>query len=275
MKKVHEKLLNELYSHIWGRILSDFPDGAHSKELGPALKKICREVISEEGSGSYICQTIREIPAVVIGMLDKEDDRKVGQMKLIYKIQREMDRNRRVLLISQTMEGIIDDLIVVYKEVFSDIAASAILGCTEEQFIEAFTVSEGARKGGDEYMKSREHRIRVKMLRNAVFSKKSHDKITMKQEVLMNDPFGEMYVELYNYKWVQKWLLDYANEIHKKLVEYLSKPEKCEEVREIKEVFRILSDSESGLEKVYLVIEEKIKSHKENVTKAMEEYWKN
>lgn len=269
LQKIHKKLLNEIYSHIWGRILHHFPDGAHSKELGPVLNEICREVISGEGAGSYICQIIRKIPTEVIEMVDNEKDWSVAQIQLIYKIQREMEKNRQLLLYSQIMESVINDLIVVYKEVFSDIAAYDILGCDERKFAEALTVSEGAGKGGDQCMKSREHRIRVRVLRNVAFSGKRDEETTVKKEVLKNDPIGEMYGDLYNYKWVQVRLVDYAKKVHEKLVEYLSEPGKQEEVIEIQETFQILNDSEGGLEKAYLVIEDKLKKYKENVTKEL------
>lgn len=167
------------------------------------------------------------------------------------------------------MESVINDLIVVYKEVFSDIAAYDILGCDERKFAEALTVSEGAGKGGDQCMKSREHRIRVRVLRNVAFSGKRDEETTVKKEVLKNDPIGEMYGDLYNYKWVQVRLVDYAKKVHEKLVEYLSEPGKQEEVIEIQETFQILNDSEGGLEKAYLVIEDKLKKYKENVTKEL------
>ena len=38
---------------------------------------------------------------------------------------------------------------------------------------------------------------------------------------------------------------------------------------EIQETFQILNDSEGGLEKAYLVIEDKLKKYKENVTKEL------
>ena len=272
VRRIRKKLLNEIYFHIWGRIQAEFSEGAHSKELEPALKRMCRELISEEDRGNCICQIIRKIPAEVIGMIDNGEDWSVGQMQLIYKIQREMENKRCEFLFSQIMEGVINDLIVVYKEVFSDIAAHEILGGTEEQFIEAFTVSEGARKGGDECMKSREHRIRVKVLRNVVFSGKSYEETTMKKEVLKNDPSGEMYGDLYHYKWVQTWLINYAKRVQENLAEYLSQQGKSDEVKEIRKTFQILSDKESGLEKVYLGIEDKIKDYKENVTKELRGY---
>lgn len=272
VQRVRKKLLNEIYLHIWESIKSEFPEGAHSKELKPALNRMCREIISEEDRRNCICQIIRKIPEEVIGMVDNGEGWSVKQMQLIYKIQRKMENNRYMLLYSQIMEDVIKDLIVVYKEVFSDIAAYEILDCTEEQFIEAFTVSEGARKGGDGCMKSREHRIRVKVLRNVVFSGKSYEETTMKKEVLKNDPSGEMYGDLYHYKWVQTWLINYAKRVQEKLAEYLSQQGKSDEVKEIRKTFQILSDKESGLEKVYLVIEDKIKDYKENVTKELRGY---
>ena len=43
-------------------------------------------------------------------------------------------------------------------------------------------------------------------------------------------------------------------------------------MKEIRKTFQILSDKESGLEKVYLGIEDKIKDYKENVTKELRGY---
>ena len=56
---------------------------------------------SGEGAGSYICQIIRKIPTEVIEMVDNEKDWSVAQIQLIYKIQREMEKNRQLLLYSQ------------------------------------------------------------------------------------------------------------------------------------------------------------------------------
>lgn len=270
-RKIKHDLQLELYKQMY-EIISEFSDIERSSELEIALRGVCREVISDDGKGSLICEIIHRIPQVALGMIDKEDDIAIEQLRLIYKAQQEMDKNRRALIASLSIDKVIRDLIVIYKEVFSDMVASVMLQCNEEQFISAFEVSEGIQKGRRYCIKSREHKIRIEMLKSAIASKKSGDSNGVKtEEINQNNNeiefIKKLYGNLYNYKWVRTSLLQYAECVHGELKTYLSKKET--ELKEIREAFAILSEGKKESEEIYLLIEKSIRQHKENVNKIL------
>ncbi|EOS41647.1 hypothetical protein C809_04218 [Lachnospiraceae bacterium MD335] len=269
IKQIKHDLQIELFTQMKASILSEFSDVEHSSVLAIVLRQVCREVISEDGKGSYICKVIHKIPHKVLSMIDRKEDIAVEQMRLIYKVQKEMDMNRRALISSLTIDKVIQDLIVVYKEVFSDTVASILLECSEEQFTSAFEVSEGMKKDGRCHIKSREHKIRIEMLKKTAFPLKCDNSVDEKNGngKEETDFLKSLYGNLYNYTWVSSLLLKYAECVRNKLKTYVS--EKRKAVNEIREVFATFSKGKNAPEEIYLLIEESIRQHKDNVNNIL------
>ena len=90
-----------------------------------------------------------------------------GCMRLVARIQDMVDDNRRALASSGALILIVEQLIGVYREVFSDMAANALLACSREEFHEAFCVSEGM---SEAYVsKTVQQRMRESVVEKVVF----------------------------------------------------------------------------------------------------------
>lgn len=79
-------------------------------------------------------------------------------------LESQLDKNRERLLTSQrTITEVIDELIQVYREVFSDMAAFCLLQCNRKEFSEAFNVSEGKLLLRDSHTTDIQKRVRERI----------------------------------------------------------------------------------------------------------------
>ena len=84
----------------------------------------------------------------------------IDNMRFLYQLQQYLHQNRCKMIHTAVMQRICRELIAIYKEVFADITAIAILDCSKEEFQNAFVVSEGYEteaefKGGPQWLREK------------------------------------------------------------------------------------------------------------------------
>lgn len=130
----------------------------HATEIVPDFQQICFELVARNGAvDSEIKKLMRDL---VIREAGKFPD---ASTKLRI-LESQLDKNRERLLTSQrTITEVIDELIQVYREVFSDMAAFCLLQCNRKEFSEAFNASEGKLLLRDSHTTDIQKRVRERI----------------------------------------------------------------------------------------------------------------
>lgn len=113
----------------------------HASYMEAALVSGCREILADDEGG--VRNTIYKVPEEIEKYISGNEEDCRANVKELYELQKKCDNNRIQLLASSEMEQIIRELIKMCREVFSDVAALAILNFDLDTFQEAFDVSEG------------------------------------------------------------------------------------------------------------------------------------
>ncbi len=232
-----------------------FPDHEyHAEAIRDPLKGICTEILSEKGCGREVYDRIRKVPQDVYEAMEKSGEAYVGCMRLIARIQDMVDDNRRALASSGALILIVEQLIGVYREVFSDMAANAILACSREEFHEAFCVSEGM---SEAYVsKTVQQRIRESVVEKVVFRRGQSGQAGEKESGGKKIPYGgfskELYIENFeNYVWIREHLEQYAEECYEKLRKHLQWGESRKKVARVREIYAMFTSGSYSCDRIY------------------------
>lgn len=244
-----------------------------AKTIERALLESVLEILIDEKGIVY--NLIFEIP---MELLERTDDANfVNKMRLLYKMEIQFDRHRKRIMATGIMEIIIHQLIKVYREVFSDMAALTILECDKQDFNETFQVSEGTVIESDD--KAPEQRIREKI---AEFIMSGHQNEGEEEvSVGTQDDFYYRPTEsiektleenIFSYIWVEKYLKEYAVACHSAIKEHISRQELQKDVEEIREAFCTFRNTETDCDEIYFKINKYIDEY---IGKVKESYAKN
>ena len=235
--------------------LKRFPDREyHAETIRDPLKGLCAEILSEKGCGREVYDRIREVPRSIYETMEKSGEAYVGCMRLVARIQDMVDDNRRALASSGALILIVEQLIGVYREVFSDMAANALLACSREEFHEAFCVSEGM---SEAYVsKTVQQRMRESVVEKVVFRRSKSGQAGEEERGRRGNSYGgfsrEVYLENFeNYVWLQKHLEQYAEECYKKLREHLQREESQKKVERVREIYAMFTSGSYSCDQIY------------------------
>lgn len=220
----------------------------HATEISPLLEEGCLDFLSNSDDGIY--PEIYKVPDAVVSMIEKENV--YEKAKMVYDIQTDFDSYRKKLQTSKIMESIIEELILVYREVFSDVAAISILKCSENSFREAYDVSEGV-KTSDGRKRSTQQRVRDHIA-HCVFWELPEETLQREMQQDWLDGLTEkpapgeedeewpkkLVTRMYSYRWVRDELLEYARDSKIRIENRLSKV-KTEELEEIQKFYKLFS----------------------------------
>lgn len=232
----------------------------HAKDIEEPLIKLCMDMLTDIGSGKYVQDAIYYIPEEILKELNlKKSDEYVAGLQYITDLQNTLEKNRKRLLMSDVVNKSVRCLISLYQEVFADLAAVAILGCTFCDYQEAFAVSEGANVTKNRG--TREQRIREKVIGKTVFQlqdvENSGDKVKVVESLYKDE---ELYLNVYNYTWVLKHLLEYAEECYETLCKM--KSEKYGEVQVVREKYNMFTSRQMSAEQIYNEMQKCIQEYK-------------
>lgn len=243
-EKIQEQCVRPIYDKV-----NKKPDDRreHATEMIPALKEICYELLEERGIiHHFIFNCTENLNAVFPGadLYDIADP--------LYEFQNLMDRNRRILASSHNIiDGCIDELIQVFREVFSDVAALTILEYDMQTFSEVFNVSEGDKNSGKSDI---QQTVRKWIIQKVLLYKKG-DSVkdasappNTPPQNLLNWPHT-LKDELFSYSWVGKYLKEYAYACADAVEEQTKKH--INETRSVQELYNIFSNSDTSCTDIY------------------------
>lgn len=217
----------------------------HATEITRPLEEGCLEFLSDGNDG--ICSDIFYVAENVTAMFDGE--RTYEKAERLYEVQKKLNANRISLQTSGVMENIIRELILLYREVFSDIAAISILKCDEKTFKEAYDVSEGNKGGRSLQQKVRDdiaanifwkqESTKQKQLRKESGEESVKSVMTRGGDCERNRGPKKLFENMYSYIWVRDELLSYAESSYAAIEERLHKigPQRLKKVRDFYEMF--------------------------------------
>lgn len=221
---------------------------------GP-LMQWCSDLLMEEGLGKEIYDKIHTIPAEILSDVEQDEENYVKNMKYISEIQKRFERNRRRLSSTGTCKKIVAELITIYKEVFSDIVAITVLDCDRDEYRKAFYISEGNNIFSNEGVSPVEQEIRQDIMDLVMFLDAEPEGVLQEDMGLLSeagyDEDNTLYANLPRYVWLIEQLKEYAEECHKKIQERLSDQKRAAIVRDVRQIYRLLGDSDSEYASVY------------------------
>lgn len=227
----------------------------HSVELEKFLKEKCQDFLVSDQDGVEEC--IYEIPEIVFTSGNLLSDAKHISIEVGI-IQNRMIYHRNMLLsLVQTM---ITELILIYKEVFSDVAATCILGCDYKTFEEAFDVSEGVKL--KEETEDISHKVRKLMIgilldkKENIFEMPDAENESQKSELIDEKLDKDWPIsikdELYSYHHIGEKLYEYARLCKGKIENRIEKCNILKNIRwEIRDIYGLFVKDEKPCFTVY------------------------
>lgn len=233
--------VSAIYHHVENN--SD-PRKEHAIKAVPALKKICYELLGENG---IIYQSIYSLPSV-LGENFK-DEELTEALNLMCDLQNRLDYNRRCLFASRDIiDSCIDELMQLFREVFSDVAAYVILDFDMETFSEVFNVSEGTcTSDNSDYQRKARKQI-IQRLEGTTADPEEEDATMCHQNLLVNWPYS-IKDKLYSYTWVGKYLWEYAEEAASAVKRQIRS--KSADVQLLQATYKLFTDNETSCNKIY------------------------
>lgn len=265
--RVKEKLQNEL-GNLLQKKKKELDKKYYGNEVFVALMKWSVDVFKEEGTEAVVYQCIHTVPDDILVEIRKSGADRVQSIKQICRIQQYFDRNRKMWLHSGAMQQIVKELIELYKEVFADMAAIAILQCSKEEFQNAFLVSDGSSQGG---RKEKQQWIRERVADAVIFQGKKSEGSQNKEGAIwtsIDHKLSQVTIlkaNLPSYVWVNRQLETYAKKCYDTVSIRLEKnPEMLKEIKDVYELFR---NPKSDYDHIFACINTCIKHYKDMVKK--------
>ena len=240
---------NECLAPIINKIKkSDSSRKEHATEIVPKFKEICYELLEEKG---VIHKCIYAFPDDLQKEFSSEDMPEI--IDLVCEIQNQMDRNRRILCSSHyILDTCINELVQLFREVFSDLAALAILEYDRQTFSEVFNVSEGivSEAGGDVQRSAREWVIQ-NILEPGIWQETKDGTESQPDEsdyIPLEWP-RSLTTELFTYARIGEYLMNYASECYKALKTQVNLHRKEQEA--VYSVYKMFSSGDASCSEIY------------------------
>lgn len=220
----------------------------HATEIIPKFKESCYELLEERG---IIHNCIYTFPDDLEQKFSRED--MIEIIPLISEIQNQLDRNRRILISSQNiLDTCISEVVQLFREVFSDLAALAILEYDQQTFSEVFNVSEGivSEAGGDVQRSAREWVVQNILEPENSQSDTSDIELTMREgDYIPKEWPRSLTTELFTYAQIGEYLMEYSKECYAAIKIQVNIHKKEQE--EVQNVYKMFSSDETSCNEIY------------------------
>lgn len=219
--EVKEKLKKrfEAYSRTaWVGL--DQEDNLYEKNIRIIIEEKVRSFLSSEDEAVKI---IGEIPLEYGESLNNQEF--VNRMKSLYRVKKQMESNRKQILASGIIDYLINTLLLLFKEVFCDTAAYALLEFTLDDFDEAFRISEGMQLP-DTIELPVQWKIRYEMMENLIHTKggQTGKKSEVEEGIINYNDMESLQeylkVNVCYFDGIKELLNDYISECDKAIEEY-------------------------------------------------------
>lgn len=248
----------------------------HAKDIENPLVSICTKLLSGTGIGVRVSKAIYEIPSDIMAYVEKEKTDYVASMRYIWNIQKQVDNNRQLLLVSGELRNMIRTLIEVYQEVFADVFAVNVLNCDESAYRKAFQVSEGT--VDKEGRKPIRQDLRERTISQVVFHKQDTEiqgdgmpSHKLEHDIRLKNLLSDAQVDkdftdrLLNSVWVYQHLCEYAEMCYAKMGEWLESEENGNDVEQIRTVYRMFTSQNHSSSEIYSLISKCIAEYRMQV----------
>lgn len=224
----------------------------HASTVAKILKDECAQILADENGE---LKEIVKSDMDQVGAADVPFHELIDLVSKMDEIAEQCDRRRIGFLGKGDCDRIIDMLLREYQEIFADIAAFVILQFEQEDYSNAYNISEGC-KIDDINMPNKDYN-RKRLLLRMGFPKEQENTPTGAGEGLgSSEEFRDE--ELINY-WsnldiVQNNMREYVEICKKKLEKHISKPAVAGYVDEIRKAYFRFSTSDFSCQEIYSTI---------------------
>lgn len=248
-ESIHKTIEADCLKPIQNKILSNpCQRKEHATEIVPKFREICYELLEEKG---IIHNCIFTFPDRLEQIFQNEDMAQIYDMAI--ELQALLDRNRRILISSQNiLDTCITELVQLFREVFSDLAALAILDYDQETFSEVFNVSEGRVSALEEDV---QHSAREWIIRDILNPPDTLSDISeeeMQEEEEPNIPKNwphSLTTELFTYARVGECLKKYAQECYKAIKKQVNHHKK--EKNAVQDIYEMFTSNKESCSEIY------------------------
>lgn len=156
----------------------------------------------------------------------------------------------------------------IYKEVFSDVAAYAILQLDVDKYEEAYRISEGRLVKGRE---DAPYEMRRKIIRCLTEGKIARQLSAETQGENKKETSRSVYIykNMYAFNCTFDLLYDYAETCYRKLEKRLLEEEHEKQVQEIRDIYNMFYDQTESCESIYASIIKKIKEYTDGIEELL------
>lgn len=231
----------------------------HAKQIVKYFKQICFELVARNGEVDSAIKEVRRNLSI------KNTGENLAEYATKFRIlESQLDINRERLLTSQrTIEEAIEELVQVYREVFSDMAAFCLLQCNMKEFSEAFNVSEGKLLSGDNHTADIQKRVRERIA-GRVFPEAEEKE--EKEEWNLSGPKNNS-KNIYSFCWTGELLYNYAKK-SKEAIEARIENFKAKE--RLKEQYQMFTSEKYTCAELYEKIMESVMEYEKEINDEYE-----
>lgn len=268
MKASFRKLMQCRLENYFNRKKGELDNSDYyEKDIYAPLLQWCADVLEEEGEDAVVYNVIDEIKIPVSMCEDKEY---VDNMRFLYKFQQYLQRNRKMLVHTGIIQQyFVKEIITLYKEVFADIVAIAVLDCEKTDYLNAFFLSADTLKEDSNIKMQQQIRKRVADI--VVFNRTQRDMCqrTYKGSSLI-DKRQNVSLDLWlknniqDYDWIYEELTNYADKCYQ-VIKERSEKEYSDITENIRQMYQMFRDLNYDYSQIYAKISECITKYKDLV----------
>lgn len=260
--KLEEHVL-QLLMHNIGKDIQD--KEYHSEVMRDFLKNSTINILSEDVYGEELTSLIFSISPELKEYVNEYSDLYSSRMEEVYQIQNRIDQRRKEMLRGGILFSLIDELVTMYQEIFSDVEALEILQCKIEFLEESFYVSEGVKYSLDQ--EDAEPNLLRKRIIHKLTDKEYETKVVSYNGVEYDGDICEyLRRNLYSFRWLELSLITYAEECRRNIRErMLSEETVLDKITELRYVYDKFTTEQISISELYKIIVEKNRCYTENV----------
>ncbi len=243
----------------------------HARDVEGILVGGCEQLLVNDENG--VCQGVIEISDAAGKALNEKGNNFINNVRKIQRYQESFEDNRKNIISAGVIEAIVKSLMKTYSEVFSDMAAMALLDFDEGLYREAFYISEGALFEGNSLGIEGDMRSEmISYVRNGTEPVGLYRKGSPEKEY--RDDSMKIVNYLYGYDTTIYWLKEYALRCYeetKKEIE--TKKDKLDYIRKTFELFS--GTHEYSCDEIYERVNQRIEDYIESVGASYKEIKRN
>ncbi len=255
-----EQVCKNIEEYITNKICTLFPQQErYASDLRKILSQETFTIICAEEDDKLFEKIFLSVEDALTLMRSNSCDKVSDREKVIQlycRVIKKILQNNKIALFSQTMEQVIENLVTVFKEIYSDVCSYVILDFDFNKYQQAFVTSENQNIESKNI--SPMQSIREYVMNELMKSQIEYDN----EQLHLKDTY--LQYQMFSYDYVQTSLKEYATQCEIVLRNKLSEPDLVEKVmNEVREAYKALENQ--NISSIYGNILEKIDEYKKAV----------